>query len=203
VIYQLLTHVMIVGESVALLLNRLLDMGFTFVNALIALTLLNAPWYRVTADVTYLACPLTRGTVIAPFTSGLCHYDDLSSLPDGEGDKWATIGTYVIIYFCLSLILTMVVGYEAITNGVRELDNGNTISFVLNMILVILITIIMALAGKLETPDNTEALMPINLMVAALVVSCVRIPFIGWVMYKTKQNNPTGYFGTGAGIGRL
>ena len=91
----------------AMMLNKLVDMTFAFINTLMALFLVVGPWFRVTADGTYLGCPLTRGTVIVPFSSGLCQYDSFSDLPDGLGAKWASLENTVIVFFVFSIISSL------------------------------------------------------------------------------------------------
>lgn len=185
-------------------LNRFIDLGFTFYNTLTALMLLTAPWYKLTQDVTFQGCPLSRGTVLAPFASGMCDTDTFKELKDG-GDKWGTMHTLCIIFMTLTLITSCLVGYESIEHGFRKWENGNTLSFTINLFLIVVLAVMLGGIGSVPKPEHIENELATIMTIIAMVLSCLRVPMLGVFMYHTyhdpnRQKGEGGYFGTGAYI---
>jgi hypothetical protein len=180
-------------------INRFLDLGLTFFNTIVALLLLTAPWYKITADETFQGCLITRGTVIAPFASGLCEFESFSDLPDG-GDKWSVMHAYCIVYMTIALAISVLVGYETVMYGLRSWSNANTLSFVLNIVLLIVQSIILIEDGNLVKPTHLANETAETLILIALVTTCIRVPMLGWFMHQTYNGDKTGYFGTGSSV---
>lgn len=187
-------------------INRFVDLSLTFFNSLVALMLLTAPWYKVTLTLSgndlFHGCALTRGTVIAPFASGICDFDTMTGLPGDDGAKWSTMHSYVISYLTFALLISSFVGYEATVYGLRKWNNANTISFVLNFVTLILQAMILVEAGSVSKPKHIENELAVTLITAALVISCIRIPVLGWFMHYTFYNDRAngGFFGTGSHV---
>lgn len=180
-------------------LNRFVDMALTFFNSLVALMLLTAPWYKLTQKETIQNCELKRGTVLAPFASGLCEYDSFADLPNG-GEKWNTMHKYCITYLVFALLISSLVGYEGVVHGLRKWNNANTLSFALTFVMLIIQSMIMIEAGNVVKPVHIEDEFATTLITVALVFTCVRIPMLLYFMYQTytydRKNG--GYFGTGS-----
>ena len=101
-------------------INRAIDLWFTVGNFFVALLLRVAPWYKVEKNLTdndqFYGCALLRGTVIAPFWSGICdQYDTLLDLPEKSG--WREVNNFSWIYLALSLVTLAFVLYETIYYG--------------------------------------------------------------------------------------
>lgn len=182
-------------------INRFIDVSLTFFNSLVALVLLTAPWYKLTQDTTFQGCALKKGTVLAPFVSGVCDYDTFSELPDG-GNKWDTMHNYCIVYLVFALAISSLVGYESVVHGIRKWNNTNTLSFVLNMVMLIIQSMILIENGNVKKPQHIEDELATSLITAALVITCIRVPMLGYFMYHTytydRKNG--GYFGTGSSM---
>lgn len=187
-------------------INRFVDISLTFFNSLVALMLLTAPWYKITLDLAgadlFHGCALTRGTVIAPFASGICQFDTMTGLPGDEGKQWKTMHNYVITYLAFALLISSFVGYESTVHGLRKWNNANTLSFGLNFVTLILQTMILIEEGSISKPKHIENELATTMIIAALAMSCIRIPVLGYFMYHTynfdKENG--GYFGTGGRV---
>lgn len=179
-------------------INRIVDITITFLNSLVALLLLTAPWYKITLDTVFNGCNLTRGTVIAPFSSGICNYESLASLPLEQGKHWTTMYNYSMTYFIFAVIISSLVGYEVVVFGIRKLNNANTISFVLNLISVIIQSMILIEVGNVIKPAHVSNEIALTFISVALGLSCVRVLALGWFMYHQRQTEPIGMFGTGA-----
>lgn len=181
-------------------INRFVDISITFFNSLVALMLLTGGWYKVTLDSVFNGCTLTRGTIIVPFASGICEFDTMTDLPGDQGKKWATMKNFVITYFAFSIVISSLVGYESVVYGIRKLNNANTISFVLNLVSLIIQSMVLIEAGKIDKPEHVSNEIAVTLITAALAMSCVRVLVLGWFMYHQKKTNPIGIFGTGSRV---
>lgn len=184
-------------------INRFIDISLTFFNSLVALMLLTAPWYKIVAanGETFQGCHLAKGTVLAPFTSGLCTFESFEELPLG-GDKWATMHSYCITYLTIALLVSSLIGYESVVHGLRKWNNTNTLSFVLNIVTIIIHAIILVESGNVPKPVHIANELATTLITSALVVSCIRVLVLGWLMYHTYTHDRVngGFFGTGGKV---
>jgi len=187
-------------DAILTAVNRFFDATTVIINAMISLVLLSAPWYRLTADETFEGCTLTKGTVLAPFSSGLCTYDSFFDLPQG-GDHWARMFMWVWVYTALSLFVLGLLTFKAATNTFGQWDNANTISFVLNFAVLVILSIILGNADVVAKPENVDNATSKTAIIVALVLTVLRLPLLAYHMYIIKERgNARGYFGTGARV---
>lgn len=181
------------------LANRLTDLGLAYLNGFISLMLLTAPWYKVTSDTMYHNCMLSKGTVIAPFASGLCTYDSFFDIPE-DGDKWNRAYIFCWLYFLFSIGLCMFAGFEAYRYGVRPWKKGLVISFATNLSVLLLQVIIFATVNRVMTPDNNENVTARTVIILGIAFTTLRLPVIGYFMYLNNKdviNSSVGKFGSG------
>jgi len=180
--------------------NRFFDTCIVVTNSMVSLVLLSAPWYKMTQDETFEGCLLTRGTVLAPFSSGLCAYDTFFDLPNG-GDNWSRMYTWVWIYAGLSLIVLSILGFKIATNTFGQWDNANAISFALNFAVLVILSIILGNADVVNKPVNADNATSKIAIITALVLTVLRLPMLAYHMYAIKtRGDARGYFGTGARV---
>jgi hypothetical protein len=128
-------------------------------------------------------CLLPRGTLISPFYSGLCEIDTFYMLPD-IGSKWNTLHDLCVVYVSLSMIILIGVTYEAIQNGIRELNHANKISLSVTIAVLIIQNIIYLKASDISKPEHIENDIASTLLITGIVASSIRIPMILWIMMK-------------------
>ena len=180
--------------------NRFLDACIVVTNGMVSLVLLSAPWYKMTQDETFQGCALTKGTVLAPFSSGLCNYDSFFDLPNG-GDNWSRMYSWVWIYTGLSIVVMTILGFKIATNTFGQWDNANAISFALNFAVLVILSIILGNADVVEKPLNADNATSKIAIITALVLTVLRLPMLAYHMYAIKtRGDARGYFGTGARV---
>ena len=202
--------------------NRGIDLWFTVGNFFVALLLRVAPWYKVEKNLTgndqFYGCPLLRGTVIAPFWSGICdQYETLLDLPEGSG--WGAVNRWSWVYLALSLVTLAFVLYETIYHGYSrgfdkdgslDINNKknkgwsspNLYSFILNCVILFFLSLLSASIQNADAPKHTKDELPTTLLILAVFFTCIRIISLGLLMYLTykyvKDENHRGRFGVGS-----
>ena len=155
-------------------INRFVDMSLVFFNSLVALMLFTAPWYIVNSDTEFPAgCALTKGVVIAPFSSEFCGVS-MTSMELG-GDTWTTMYFFVVAYLIISLAMSVVIGYEVVTHGVRQWNDANTIGFALNVVLLIVLSFVLAKSNSVVKPSTVRDATARTLTTLALVLVCLSL----------------------------
>lgn len=193
---QMSEYLAILDYEIWDVINRFLDMGLVFFNSLVALMLLTAPWYMITADGQYYDCEVKAGTVIAPFESKFCGLYLEETPVDGE--EWTQLYGFVWAYFIVAVITTALLGFEIFKNRVRSWDNANTASFALNIGMMVIQALILRTSNKIHKPAGIEDSTARTLIILSLVLTIFRSIMLMAFMYRVVTTAPRGFFGTGS-----
>jgi len=162
-------------------------------------------------------CSITRGTVIAPFWSGICdQYDTMLDLPENAG--WGAVNRWSWVYFALSMVMLLFLMYETIYHGhSRGFDkDGNLVekdeknkgwnmpnfySFIINCVILLILSLLSAAIQVAEVPKHTKDELPTTFLILGVFFTCVRILSLFYIMYLTRKYSKKygGKFGVGAG----
>lgn len=151
------------------------DVSLSVLNLVLAFLAWFAPWYETEVDTVYQGCPLSAGTVIAPFESTLCG-TALDELVDG-GRDWKLLMRAVYVYIILSCmwVVGSAVRIKLFAQGEDSGVKTSVVSYITTIGMIVVTSMLMRRSKKIDLPEDLDNGLARSGMIFAVVVLTLRL----------------------------